>query len=75
MLGPAGSHGVVPADRERADMTDADSAKRVECDRYRTMANEIRALLPRLSQSEAIEELRLLAIRYEKLAEHLEAAP
>jgi Arc/MetJ-type ribon-helix-helix transcriptional regulator len=56
-------------------MTDADSAKRVECDRYRTMANEIRALLPRLSQSEAIEELRLLAIRYERLAEHLEAAP
>ena len=56
-------------------MTDADSARRVECERYRGMANEIRTLLPRLSHSEAVADLRLLVIRYERLAERLEAAP
>jgi hypothetical protein len=56
-------------------MTDADSARRIERDRYRAVAHEIRALIPRLSHSEAIEDLRLLAIRYESLAERLEAAP
>lgn len=56
-------------------MTDVNSARRVECDRYRAMANEIRALLPGLSHSEAAEDLRLVAIRYERLAERLEAAP
>jgi hypothetical protein len=39
----------------------------VERERYREMAAEIRALLPML--------LRLLAARYERLAEHLEAVP
>jgi hypothetical protein len=47
-------------------MTDAD---------YRDMASEIRDLLPLLVHSQAVEDLRLLADRYERLAEYLEAAP
>ena len=47
----------------------------VERERYREMAAEIRALLPMLKYPEILEELRLLAARYERLAEYLEAAP
>jgi hypothetical protein len=40
-----------------------------------TIEPEICALLPMLKYPEILEELRLLAARYERLAEHLEAVP
>jgi len=47
-------------------MTDAD---------YRAMASEIRDLIPLLLHSEAVADLRLLAVRYERLAHYLEEVP
>jgi hypothetical protein len=47
-------------------MTDAD---------YREMASEIRALVSLLTHRQAIADLRLLAARYERLADYLEVAP
>jgi hypothetical protein len=47
----------------------------VERQRYREIATEFRALFPMLKYPEALEELRLLAARYETLAEYVEAAP
>lgn len=41
---------------------------------YRDMAREIRDLLPLLVHSQAVADLRLLAERYEKLAQYLEVA-
>jgi hypothetical protein len=41
---------------------------------YRYMASEIRDLIPLLVHPQAIADLRLLAARYDKLAEYLEAA-
>ena len=51
-------------------MTDADSAARAECDRYRAMASDTRALIPTLKDPEVAGDLRLLAVRYERLAEY-----
>jgi hypothetical protein len=56
-------------------MTDADSAMPIDPVRYREMARDIRALVFRLKHSAAIEDLLLLAARYERLADFLEAAP
>jgi|HubBroStandDraft_2_1064218.scaffolds.fasta_scaffold1023647_1 hypothetical protein len=42
--------------------------------RYRKLAGEIRAELRMLRSPEMIEDLSLLADRYDALAEHLEAA-
>jgi hypothetical protein len=42
---------------------------------YRYMAEEIRDLIPLLVHRQAIADLRLLADRYEKLAQYLETAP
>ena len=42
---------------------------------YRAMATEIRDLIPLLIHPQAIADLRLLADRYERLAEYLEVAP
>lgn len=39
------------------------------------MANAILALVPAMKHSEVAEDLRLLAVRYEKLAEYVETAP
>jgi hypothetical protein len=47
-------------------MTDAD---------YRDMASEIRELIPLLMHPQAVADLRLLAARYERLADYLEVAP
>ncbi len=55
-------------------MTDANWPTPIESDRYREMARYMRALVPMLKHSEAVEDLRLLAARYERLAEYLEAA-
>jgi hypothetical protein len=42
---------------------------------YRAMASEIRDLIPSLSHSESVADLRLLADRYERLAHCLEGYP
>ena len=42
---------------------------------YRDMAREIRDLVPLLVHSQAVEDLRLLAARYERLAHYLEVLP
>jgi hypothetical protein len=47
----------------------------VEREHYREMANEIRDLFPMLKHQETLEELRLLAARYERLAKYLKRAP
>jgi hypothetical protein len=44
-----------------------------EARRYREMANDIRALVPTLKHTEAAGDLRLLGIRYQKLADYLAA--
>ena len=56
-------------------MTDGDAARRAECDRYREMAEDIRKLVPHMKHVEAAEDMRLLAVHYEALAEYVEAAP
>lgn len=40
------------------------------CDRYRAIANELRLLAPKTKLAEAADELRLLAVSYERLAEY-----
>jgi hypothetical protein len=42
---------------------------------YREMAREIRDLIPLLLHAQAVEDLRLLADRYERLAHYLEVLP
>jgi len=42
---------------------------------YRSMASEIRDLIPLILHSESIADLRLLADRYERLAHSLEVGP
>jgi hypothetical protein len=54
-------------------VTEPGSAARVESDRYRERAARIRALIPSLKDPQAIADLRVLAERYERLAEHLDA--
>lgn len=58
-------------------MTDdeARAAKCTECERYRSMAKEIRALMPSLKNAQTAEDLRLLAIRYDRLADYLVEVP
>ncbi len=52
---------------------DADATRPVQCDRYREIAKEIHLLVSKMKHAEAAEELRLLAVSYEGLAEHAEA--
>jgi len=42
---------------------------------YRCMASEIRELIPLLLHSQAAQDLRSLADRYERLANYLEVLP
>lgn len=42
---------------------------------YRYMAREIQELIPLLVHPQVVADLRLLADRYERLAEYLEVAP
>ena len=42
---------------------------------YRDMASQIRDLIPLLIHPQAVADLRLLADRYERLAQYLEATP
>jgi len=52
-----------------------DTTRRVRCDHYREIANELRLIVPRMRHAEVAEELRLLAARYERLAQHAEVVP
>jgi hypothetical protein len=47
----------------------------VEREQYREMANEIRAVVPMMKNIEAAMDLRLLALRYDRLAKQLEESP
>jgi hypothetical protein len=53
---------------------DATTTSRAHEHHYRDIANELRLIVLKMKQAEAAEELRLLAIRYERLA-GAEAAP
>jgi hypothetical protein len=53
-------------------MTDAYSATPTQSDLYREMAHTIRALIPLMKYSEVRDQLCLLALQYEKLAQSLE---
>jgi hypothetical protein len=55
-------------------MMETETAKRAECALYREIASDMRSLVPKLRDSEAAEGLRILAVRYEKLADYLEVA-
>ncbi|HET9644450.1 MAG TPA: hypothetical protein VFP68_14110, partial [Burkholderiaceae bacterium] len=46
-----------------------------QSERYREMANELRLLVPKMKDAGVAEQLRLLAVSYERLAEHADAAP
>jgi len=61
-----GSYILAEASREVDPMTDAD---------YRAMASEIRDLIPLLIHPQTVADLRLLADRYERLAQYLEVTP
>ena len=53
---------------------DATTTSRAHDDHYRDIANELRLIVLKMKQAEAAEELRLLAIRYERLGARVEAA-
>ena len=53
---------------------DATTTSRAHDHHYRDIANELRLIVLKMKQAEAAEELRLLAIRYERLAEQRETA-
>ena len=54
-------------------MTDIDSVQPAQAERYREKANSVRALIPSMQYSEVRDELGVLALEYEKLAQWLEA--
>ena len=55
-------------------MTDTDSGTRVQtASRYRERANCIRALIPLMQYAEVRDQLSLLAVEYDKLAQCIEA--
>lgn len=56
-------------------VTEADSDAHRQAGRYREEASRVRALIPWVMRPEAIEYLRILAERYEKLADQLEPQP
>jgi hypothetical protein len=56
------------------DAMSSDADQVIMSARYRKLAGEIRAELRMLRSPEMIEDLSLLADRYDALAEHLEAA-
>ena len=53
---------------------DTDDSKRAQCDRYRAIADALRLVVSQMKHAEAAEELRVLALGYQRLAEHAEAA-
>jgi len=55
-------------------VVDTDDNIRAQCDRYRAIAAALRFVVPKIQHADAAEELRLLAVSYERLAEHAERA-
>jgi hypothetical protein len=53
-------------------MTDTDSITPAQADRYREIANSIRALIPLMQYAAVKEQLVSLALQYEKLAQCIE---
>jgi len=62
---------LVARDRNRVDRVDTDATS--HSDRYRAIANELRGLALKVKIAKAADELHLMALSYERLAEHLEA--
>jgi hypothetical protein len=60
-----------PRDGHRA-MTDTDPGTPGQADRYRETASAVRALIPLMQQPELREQLRLLALEYDRLAHGIE---
>ena len=54
-------------------MTDIDSVQPAQAERYREKANSVRALIPSMQYPEVRDQLGVLALEYEKLAQWLEA--
>ncbi len=51
---------------------DTHATRRAQSDRYREIAKELHLLVSKMKHAEVAEQLRLLAISYERLAEHAE---
>ena len=54
-------------------MTDTDPGTPGQAHRYREIASSVRALIPQMQQPEVRQQLRLLALEYERLAQGIEA--
>lgn len=54
-------------------MTQPESAAPTQKNRYREMALAVRALIPSMQYADARDQLSLLALQYERLAQGLEA--
>ncbi len=54
-------------------MTSTDSVGPAKAERYREIANSVRALIPSMRNPEVRDQLDVLALEYEKLAHCLEA--
>ena len=54
---------------------DTDATERAQSGHYREMADELRGLIPKMKYAEVAEQLRRLAVSYERLAEHAERVP
>lgn len=54
-------------------MTDTNPGTPGQAHRYREIAGSVRALIPQMQQPEVREQLRLLALEYERLAQGIEA--
>lgn len=54
-------------------MTDTDSVAPAKAERYREIANSVRALIPSMHDSGVRDQLDVLALEYDQLARCLEA--
>jgi hypothetical protein len=54
-------------------MTDTNPGTPGQAHRYREIASSVRALIPQMQQPEVRQQLRLLALEYERLAQGIEA--
>jgi len=61
----------VACDKEAVAMYLLDPTSRhAQWDHYRAIANELRLIVLRMKHAEAAQELRRLAVSYERLAQH-----
>jgi hypothetical protein len=54
-------------------MTDKDSGGPAKAERYREIANSVRALIPSMQNSDVRDQLDVLALEYDQLARCVEA--